>query len=171
MSFERTCIWLKCVSGLFLKISFCFVLLMNGAVAETVTGSASVEILQPVLVSEVTPLNFGFISASNADTITLNADGSVSSLNGANITGTLTPGRFSAVGLANSNVSISFAAGTLSGTGDDMAVDNFTHNLGANPSFDSTGNLLFNVGADLEINDGQTPGAYSGTYQISINYQ
>src|SRR5229473_59660 len=44
----------------------------------------------------------------------------------------------------------------------------FTAN--AAPNFDGTANLNFAVGATLVINPNQTPGQYSGTYAVIVNY-
>lgn len=139
--------------------------------AETVSGTASVEIRQPVALSQVQALEFGIISADAADTISVAPDGQFSSLNGATLSGASNAGRFSAQGQADTAVIISFADGVLSGVGDSMVIRNFSHNVGASPRFDTDGALIFNVGADLVINASQLPGLYNGTYQVSVNYQ
>lgn len=140
--------------------------------AGAASGSASVEIRQPVAVSQAVPLAFGLVSADSADVITLTPAGIVTSQNGATISsGSVSPGQFIAAGAANAAVIISFADGVLTGTGIDLAINNLVHGQGATPSFDASGALDFAVGGDLVINDGQTPGLYSGTYQVSVNYQ
>lgn len=147
------------------------ILFVSLSIAETDTGTARVEIRQPVVLSELAQLNFGIVSSNDADVITISSNGDISSLNGANIAGASNAGRFAASGQANSNVTISFASGVVSGVGDDMVVNNFTHNLGSSPSFDGDGALAFDVGGDLQVNSSQIPGVYTGTYQVSLNYQ
>lgn len=160
-----------CLPLYILAVLLVFCAVSSTSFAETSTGTARVDIRQPVALSEILALNFGSISINGADTITLGSDGSISSLNGANISGVVNTGRFSAAGQANTNVTVSFASGLLSGAGDDLSLNNLTHSLGASPSFDAAGVLIFDVGADLAINDDQVPGVYTGTYQVSVNYQ
>ena len=40
----------------------------------------------------------------------------------------------------------------------------------AAPAFDGTANLNFAVGATLVINPNQTPGQYTGTYAVTVNF-
>lgn len=142
------------------------------AFAGSARGTASVEIRQPVAVSQQSGLDFGVLSVDQADVITLSPAGDVTTQNGANIvSGSTSPASFQVAGTAGSAISISFTDGTLSGAGQPMQVNNFTHDAGAGVQLDETGSLTFAVGADLSINDGQAPGQYDGTYQVSVNYQ
>lgn len=145
---------------------------LQQAFAESATGSASVEIRQPLVVSQTTPMNFGSVSAESADILTLTPAGAISSQNGARVgAGSIVPGQFLAVGSNNSAVTISFTNATLAGAGAPMTMNNLTHDAGSTPSFSADGKLAFAVGADLIINDAQAPGVYSGTYEVSVNYQ
>ncbi len=142
--------------------------------AETINGSAHAQILELIQISEVRSLDFGIILTNNglADTISINTDGSLTTgTSSSHVGSTVQSGQFTTNGTPNSTLTISFQDAVLSGGGSTMTMTNFTHNAGATPSLDASGILVFNVGADLSISDGQPIGDYSGSYQITINYQ
>jgi hypothetical protein len=56
----------------------------------------------------------------------------------------------------------------VTGPGPAMRLGAFTNN--AAPTFDGTANLSFAVGATLVINRNQTPGQYTGTYAVTVNF-
>ena len=142
------------------------------SLAATVTGTASAEIRQAIAVVQTSALNFGAISALQSDTITITPSGSISSQNGAKTEqGNASSGHFNAGGNPNTNVIISFTGGSLTGAGTPMEINNLTHDSGATPRFDGNGILSFQVGADLVINNDQATGLYTGTYEVSVNYQ
>lgn len=105
------------------------------------------------------------------DNITLTPSGSISGQNGSIFTGSPVSAEFSVKGDNNTAVSISFSTGdTLTGSGDNMPLSNFTHDAGTSPAFNGAGNLFFNVGATLTINAGQAGGSYSGLYTVTVDY-
>ena len=59
----------------------------------------------------------------------------------------------------------------MTGPGTAMALGNFTHDAGGSPAFDGSGDLSFNVGADLTVNASQAAGEYSGSYSVTVDYQ
>lgn len=140
--------------------------------ATNVTGNASATIQTPIVLSEDTAMDFATIVADAAgDTVTLDSAGSISATGTSTFSGTPAAGAFSATGTPNSAVTISFSSGdVLSGPGTDMGLGNFTNDAGGSPAFDGSGNLAFNVGADLTVNASQTAGSYSGTYTLTVDY-
>lgn len=141
--------------------------------AANVTGNASATINQAIVLTEDTAMDFATIVADVAgDTITLTPAGAISGTGSSIFSGTRAAGAFSATGTPSAAVTISFSAGdTLTGPGAAMALGTFTNDAGGTPAFDGTGNLSFNVGADLTINASQVGGAYSGTYTLTVDYQ
>ncbi len=135
--------------------------------ANTIAGTANAEIRQAIQISEVQALNFGIIAAPSgaSETISIGFGGTLS--NG----GTGTNGLFNVTGAPNAAISITFQDGILSNGGASMALGNLTHDASTTPAFNAAGTLLFQVGADLEIAESQESGAYSGSYQITVNYQ
>jgi hypothetical protein len=51
-----------------------------------------------------------------------------------------------------------------------MQVDNFSADLGYGSSLDWYGNAYMSVGATLEVAPGQEPGLYTGSFDVTVNY-
>jgi len=141
------------------------------AFATDLTGNADAQIQQAISIVEDTTMDFGTIAVDGTGgTVTITAAGSVSGPVGYSFSGTPAAGAFTASGDATTAVTISFTAGSLTGPGTAMTLNNFTHDAGGTPTTDGVGDLTFNVGADLVTNAVQTSGAYSGTYTVTVNY-
>lgn len=112
-------------------------------------------------------MDFGtvLVQSGQAQTITIGTDGSIST------GGNGQSGIFSASGVPNSAVTISFSDTLLSAGTSTMPLNNFVHDAGATPTFNGSGALEFKIGADIKIAENQAAGTYSGTYQLSVNYQ
>ena len=135
--------------------------------AETINGTASVTIKELVQVSETQAMDFGtiYVQSGQAQTITVGTDGTLSTgENGQS-------GIFAATGVPNSAITISFSNSELRAGAETLPLKNFTHDAGASPKFNSSGALEFKIGADIEISQNQAAGTYTGTYQLSVNYQ
>ena len=157
------------LAGTFMLTAIAFT---SNAQATDATGQASAFIQNPIVITEAEAMDFATINADpDGDTITLDTNGDLDASNASTFAGNAVPGEFDVTGTPNGAVAISFVDGTLSGPGDDMDLTAFTHNAGNSPSFDNNGDLNFNVGADLDINNGQVGGQYSGTYTLTVEYQ
>lgn len=148
------------------------VALTNNADATDATGNASAIIQAAITLSEDTAMDFATITADPAgDTVSLTTAAAISSTGTSTFSGTPAAGAFSGTGTASTAVTISFSSGdVLTGPGTDMALGNFSHDAGGSPAFDGTGNLSFNVGADLTVNATQAAGTYNGTYTVTVDY-
>lgn len=143
----------------------------SAAFATDQTGNASAQIQQAISITEDTQMDFGTIAVDGSGgTVTITAAGSVSGPAGYTFSGSPAGGTFTASGDASTAVTISFTDGSLTGPGTAMTLNNFTHDAGGTPTTDGTGDLTFNVGADLVVNASQASGAYSGTYVVTVNY-
>lgn len=141
------------------------------AFATDQTGNASASIQQAISIVENTAMNFGTIAVDGTGgTVTISAAGAVSGPGGYTFSGSPAAGNFTASGDASTAVTISFTAGTLTGPGAAMTLNNFAHDAGVTPTTDVAGDLTFSVGADLVVNAVQASGAYSGTYTVTVNY-
>lgn len=140
--------------------------------AEDITGNATAEIQQAIVLNEDTAMDFATILADPAgDTVTLDTSNGVTSTGASTFSGTAASGAFSASGTPNAAVTISFSSGdTLTGPGAAMALGSFTTDAGGSPAFDASGNLSFNVGANLSVNPAQVGGSYAGTYTLTVDY-
>ncbi|MGF1593488.1 MAG: DUF4402 domain-containing protein [Kiloniellaceae bacterium] len=143
----------------------------SAAFAEDETGNASAEIQQAISITEDTAMDFGTIAVDGSGgTVTIDSTGDVTGPAGYTFTGSPAAGTFTASGDASTAVTIGFTAGSLTGPGAAMTLNNFTHDAGGTPALDGTGDLTFNVGADLVVNAAQVSGSYSGTYTVTVNY-
>lgn len=134
-------------------------------------GSASASILQLISITENSVMSYGSIMTDGqADVITISPDGEISSTNGTTMEGDVSAASFNIAGTPLAAISISFQDGQLSGSGQSMTLNNFTHDAGASALFDNAGVLNFNVGADLSINANQVSGSYAGNYIVNVDY-
>lgn len=143
----------------------------SAAFATDQTGNASAQIQQAISITEDTQMDFGTVAVdSSGGTVTISAAGSVSGPGGYTFSGSPAAGTFTASGDASTAVTVSFTDGSLTGPGTAMTLNNFTHDAGGSPATDGSGDLTFNVGADLVVNAAQASGSYSGTYTVTVNY-
>ena len=143
----------------------------TGAFAATTSANASATIVAPVTITQNTALNFGTIApdATNPGTVAINALGAqtcatVSCLGGG------AAGAFTLAGLPAATVSISTAASTsLTGPGAAMSVNGLAPSA-ASATLGGTGAATFTVTGTLTVNANQLPGSYTGTYNVTANY-
>ncbi len=142
--------------------------------ATTAIGSASASIIQSIELSEDQAMSFGQIALNNnqSDTVTLSPDGSITSITSNLVSGALVQNAiFSTNGAPSTPISVTFQNGFLTGAGSSMQIQNFVHDAGETPTLSPAGTLIFQVGAELQVNENQATGSYNGTYQVTVNYQ
>lgn len=141
-------------------------------------------VLRPLSFFKVNDLDFGSIIASGtAGTVRIAPDGTRSRTGGATLAGNDgEPARFAGLGTPNRQVNISLGANSIfiTGPGVRMRVRDFE--IGSTPTAilsttptrftiaSALGNYNFPVGATLEVGANQTPGDYSGTFTVTLNY-
>lgn len=146
----------------------------TGANATTAIGNASAQIQELIQITEGQSINFGVLlpNGGAAGTASVSTTGSITTINSASQSGSaIQSGSFSASGTPNASLNISFQDGILTGSGGSMAINALNHDAGSTPSFNGSGALTFAVGGTLQINADQPAGSYSGTYQITLDYQ
>jgi hypothetical protein len=154
------------ISGLYSAVS----------TAANVTANASANVLAPLAIATGTnSMDFGDVAgdASVDTTVVLTTAGATSSPDGAAVGGSPTAGDFDVTGAGTLAYDITLPADgvvTLTGSGAPMSVDSFTDSAGGTSSL-TAGTDSFTVGATLTINSGQTAGLYTGTYDVTVNYQ
>ena len=143
-------------------------------------GTATAFVIEPLTITEDTPMNFGTVAGGeNADTIVLATDGSrtVSGTDAQIIaSGAGNAGQFTITGEPGQAYSVTFSANARmeNADGDFMTVDTFDDN---NPSpIDGGGSDTLLVGGTLNVGANQPSGNYStatgtGTpYTVTVNY-
>ena len=140
------------------------------ALATTQTGTAKAAIVQAIVLTEQTNLNFGFIvPGASAGTLAVSPAGAttptgVTLLNGA------AAGAWQVQGTVSQPLVVTLdSSDLLTGPGPNMTVDTFTDDA---PATFTSGTLVFHVGATLHVGTSaaQTAGSYTGTYSVTVNY-
>ena len=142
--------------------------------AANVTANASANVITPLAITEANGMDFGDVSVGTVGgTIVLATNGGRSVTGDAEAVtgGTEAAGVYNVTGEGTKAYSITFpASAVISSAGNNMTVDNFVHDAGATPAL-TGGADSFNVGATLNIGASQPPGAYTGTYTLTVDYQ
>jgi len=141
----------------------------------TATGTANATIVTPISILAVNTLEFGQIIAPAANaTVTVSTAGARSSTDTILQTETgVRQATFTVSGQAayNFTVTLPSAAVTLNGpSGATMTVDTFTSDPNGTGTLDGTGNKTLNVGATLHVGGSQAAGSYTGSFDVTVNY-
>lgn len=143
---------------------------------DDVTATAKATIVQAISIAESSQLNFGkIIAASTAGKVAIQTTG-IRTIASGNIVlfnqgSAHQAGVFTVSGTPNATYYLVFPTQiSLTGpTGSTpMTVEGFVHS--ANGTLNSSGEETFNVGATLNVGANQTPGEYTGTYQVTAAY-
>lgn len=138
----------------------------------TASTTASVEIADPITITKDSDLSFGtVVPSAAAGTVVVSTAGTRSVTGGVTeLGGTISAAEYTVAGYGNSAFSITLPATvSLTGTGDPMTAGTFNHDLGGSPAL-SSGSASFAVGATLNVGANQAPGAYSGTFDVTVAY-
>jgi hypothetical protein len=147
------------------------------APANQASATATVNIVSPLTLTNVTGLNFGTVVAGPAgfagevvhiDTTGLRTCPATLTCSGA----TVTAASFTVTGTADQNVVLTIPNsvtlnGSVSGT---LNVD-LSGDKPADPTLDGSGNAGFAIGGKLTIPAGTVDGVYSNTFDVTANYQ
>lgn len=141
--------------------------------ADSETATAEANILEALDLVYVNSLHFGDIAVNGAGTVSVPANGS-----GATCTANLicaggdSPADFTVQGSPSTAVDISYSnVVNLTGPGTAMTLSNLNADVGTSLTLDGTGNGAFSVGGDLAVNAGQAAGYYSGSFDVTVEYQ
>jgi hypothetical protein len=160
---------------------------VSPARAETEAVDAQVSIVERGTFFKVEDLHFGVvIPGATAGTIVVAPNGTRTATGGVTLTGNLHhPAEFAGrKPSGNAPVQISVASNTiqLTGVGAPMTVRLFNGNTNPGQNFTTTprnfqvqgtsaGTFELRVGATLDVNANQTPGTYTGTWTITLDFQ
>ncbi len=139
----------------------------------TGTAQAAANIVTPISITKNVDLNFGNIAAaSTAFTVELDESGTRTSNGGTgtlpSVTGTVTAAEFTASGLTGATYAVTLPSSiTITDGTNNMTVDDFNSNATLTLT---GGSETFNVGATLNVGANQVAGAYTGTFNVVVNY-
>lgn len=170
----------KILSALISAAAIGFATYGVNTMAASTGGTADVNIVTAIGISETTGMNFGNILTSGSGSVTLDTANVVTD-DGANNTptgGTVTSAVFAVTG-SDVGYAISMPGSiTVSGPGSPMTIDTFTF-LADDTATDGTGTIgastsgqdTMIIGGTLNVGASQTAGAYTGTYTITALYE
>ncbi len=141
------------------------------AQAATTTGTAKGRILKQITLTATQDLDFGtIVSGAAADTVVISTGGSRTCGAGLVCSGTTTAAAFNATGSSGATVNITAAASvTLSEVGG--ATMNASLVKSANTMVLTGVSNIFNVGGTLTVGANQVDGVYTGSFNVSVDYQ
>ncbi len=136
------------------------------------TANVTITIDAPISISAVGDMDFGtMVPTGTAGTVTVTPAGARSSVNVDLLGGVPAAASFDMTGKGSANYSIILPSSTtLTSGANTMTVDTFTHDAGASPRLPPGGSETFNVGATLNVGATQAAGTYSGTFDMTVNY-
>lgn len=149
------------------------VLAMNASAAHaaSATGTAKAKILRQITLTNTSDLQYAtVISGATASTVAVSTSGAATCGTGLTCTGTTTAANFNIAGTSGAVVVVGGDSsvtlnGSLGGTmSSSLTYSASTVTLGA------TGGS-FQVGGTLSVGANQTAGDYSGTFNVTANYQ
>lgn len=138
------------------------------------TGTA--RIVLPAIVTSLNDMDFGFVTVTAAGTAILDSNtGAVTTTGGVLFVGGLPhPAQFAAVSPSKTVVHIMLPkqAATLTRVGgiETMTVDTWTINGNATRNVVAHELFAFSVGGTLHVNANQVEGTYTGTFNVTFNY-
>lgn len=147
--------------------------------ATTATATATAEILSTLAITNTAGLNFGTIAVNGAGTAVVGADGNNSCSTTLVCGGTRAPAAFRITGsdtvgvnaiVPTTATTLTYLGWTGAGAAPTMSLSSFT-------SYFPTGTTLVGgetnvlVGGSLAVGAAQVAGVYSGTFDVSVEYQ
>jgi hypothetical protein len=139
--------------------------------ATTGSADASATIIAPLAIVKDVDLRFGNIaSGAAAGSVVLSTNGirTPSNVILPSVTGTYSAAQFTVSGLIGATYEITLPASTTISNGSvSMTIDNFIHDA---TEVLNGGSETFNVGATLNLDAGQDAGAYTGTFNVTVDY-
>lgn len=142
--------------------------------AAQATSNASAEVMTPISISNTAALRFGKFSALTGGTVVISTAGARSATGAVVLSSTNAGGAasFTVSGDANATYTVTLPnSATLTHGVDNtktMSVGSFT--ASGTGTLSGAGTETISVGATLTVGNAQTTGTYSGTFDVSVEY-
>lgn len=159
-----------------LKISasvFALATMSNVAHSATSSATASANVIQPIAITTDVNMSFGDLYPSAvAGTVALATTGTRTNGGGVTLGPTTgTAAQFTVTGTDGATYTITLPTTdqNITSGANTMVVNGFGHDAGGTPTL-TGGTQTFNVGATLNVGIDQAPGSYSGSFDVTVNY-
>ena len=154
-------------------LAFLLITAAAATAADNIDSNSHAQILTSIAITNEVPLEFGNIVASgSAGTVTVSPAGVRAALLGATLASgtTATAASFTVTGDADATYTATLPTLTTIDSGaDSMDVDTYTSaSTGSGVLLLGTDTLT--VGAKVHVGISQAPGSYTGTFNVSVNY-
>ena len=121
------------------------------------------------------PLSFGSFAAGTGGTVSISAAGARSKSSGVTLVSSASgaAASFNVSGNANAGYSITLPINgvvSLTNGANSMPVDNFTSSPASSGQLSAGGTQSLAVGATLSVGNAQASGSYSGTFNVTVEY-
>lgn len=146
------------------------------AATPTTQATATARIVEPLTITSARDMDFGTIVLSGTgpytDTITMTRAGAVTCGGNTTCSGTTKSARYTMTGTRDQKVTITvsptIALVNQTQTSPDLTL---TVDSPALATLDSTGVGAFNIGGSIDVSDTTVDGIYTGTFDVSADYQ
>ncbi|MHA7820612.1 MAG: DUF4402 domain-containing protein [Erythrobacter sp.] len=157
----------------------------TAAHADTATADATAEVLDALVLTNNTALDFGTMVVSGAGVVTLASDGTLTCTDPDVVcSGTTSVANFDVEGTANKAVTInlpaasvelrhpSYTAATAAQHAIVLSTFTSSENGGSGPevTLDGTGDGTFDVGGTITLDGSEEAGVFDGTFDVSVEY-
>jgi hypothetical protein len=143
------------------------------AQAADATSSATAKVVTPITVSNTAALAFGSFSAGSGGTILIGTDGARSKTAGVVLLNSSTgaAAAFAVNGENNTTYTISLPTTVSVSDGTNtMSLGSFVSNPSGTGTLSGSGAQTINVGATLTVASSQAAGNYTGSFNVSVEY-
>jgi hypothetical protein len=143
----------------------------SAAHAASATGTAKAKILRQITLTNTSDLQYAtVISGATASTVAVSTSGAATCGTGLTCTGTTTAANFNIAGTSGAVVVVGGDSSvTLNGSLGGTMASSLTYSA-STVTLGATGGS-FQVGGTLSVGANQTAGDYSGTFNVTANYQ
>lgn len=144
--------------------------------AAQASATASATVMTPIAISNTAALRFGKFSALTGGTVVVTAAGSRSATGAVVLSSTDAGGAasFDVSGDANATYAVTLpGSATITHSVDNtktMSLGTFTSNPSGTGTLSGAGAQTLTVGATLTVGNAQTVGSYTGTFDVSVEY-
>lgn len=144
--------------------------IQSAAHAATASATGAANILSPITITKTSDLDFGkIIAGASASTVTLTGAGVLTCGAGLTCSGTYNAAAFTVAGANGEVVTVASDASVTLVNGANNMIATLTPSTPSLTLAGGSGN--FNVGGVLAVGASQAAGAYTGTFNVTVNYQ
>lgn len=136
------------------------------------TANATAEIVTPLTLTKTVDLNFGKFSVSAAGTVVVSPAGARTQTGGCTLLGgTVAAASFNVTGTNNAQYVITLpVSSTITLGATNITLNTFVSNPATPGTLSAAGAQTFTVGATLNALGTEGVGVYTGTFNVSVNY-